>query len=95
MSLGAALGDQFLNSSQPASPMRTNSPIKKGVSVTSYNRGQIARFKIKAPGAASPTRGGMGLSLPHNVNVNTMSNDMVSAEKTEAMLRNSGGLGYD
>jgi Ca2+-binding EF-hand superfamily protein len=96
MSLGVALGDQFLNiDSQPTSPIRTNSPIKKGTSLTSYNKGEIQRFRIKAPGAASPTRGGLALSLPHNYNVNARNNDLVSGEKTEAVLRNSGGSGFD
>jgi hypothetical protein len=73
--------------SQPGSPTRTGSPSRS--SRHNNTNGQIMRFKIKAPGASSPTRTGATLTLPK---IMSISLDQASPEATEALLRQSAPL---
>jgi hypothetical protein len=84
--LGKSLMSASLHGSAPASPIRSpNKTTTRGIA--NSNRGEIMRFKIKAPGSSSPARPGQILTLPTKYDMSKNNQEFVSGERTEAILK--------
>ena len=96
---GNTTGERLSGSGSPLknnSNSRASSPIGKrpsSPSMVARNEGEIMRFKIKPPGASSPTRIGQTLTLPIIHDMNQRSKSFTSAEATEALLMQSRPIG--
>eukprot|EP00605_Chrysophyceae_sp_TOSAG23-4_P000122 GSChrysophyteH1.ASY1.ANO1.133.1 assembled CDS len=80
--------------SASASPLRSRASAGRPHSPQKIdNSGQIMRFRIRPPGAQSPTRDGEALQLPRIYNMSKSVEGLTSSEATKAMLGESAPLG--
>ncbi len=75
---------------------RSTSPLRSGRPHSPNkvdNSGQIMRFKIKPPGAQSPTRMGEALTLPKIYNMSKSVEGLMSSEATQTFLGQTAPIG--
>ena len=89
---GASSPQRDVSRSLPVSPIsnkrrgRSSSPNRPHSSHRIDNTGQIMRFRIHPPGAASPTRKGERLAIPTVTNLNKNFEGIASAEAVQSIL---------